>query len=924
MKKITLLTSLLIICFTCPVLSQNGLIGGGFGTNNWTTTDFLSSSAGTSRIGIFTPNGTGNQYFRLVTAWNDNYSQWGPNSTSSDYAVSIGIAVPAAEIIENSTTKAYYINTTNTAHKYVFKTKAGGNPPASKGLVVFKVEGDIRSVASVSRDKSTAYRGQSVNVTAELDGSLPTGQGVYLRYTADGFASSTVIAMSGSGTTYTATIPANVNTAGTTVAYYIFTSGSELSIPSGDADWYTINLNNNGGSNYSYTINNSYITSNSGNWSTASNWADGVPPSGASVIINHDLTLDQAATVGSLTINSGKTFTASDATTRTLIVSKSASGSTITLANSGTWANGAGGSTVVFSGEPSSGDAIHAITGTIAFQNITVNKTGGSSNVGAGFDAGSSVNGTLEVGNGGFISSNPPASFYGENAILAFNQGNAANYEVNSGDKTWSTTIIPNNITVSSGTVTLNDNRTASGNLVISSGAVLLINAAKQLTLSGTATNNGTITIQSDANGTGTIVGNVSGTATVNQHLSSYRTWYLSSPVSNVTPANMNRYKFYDEATNTWTTTAPAQTIGAGFLAVPTDNAVTSTSFSGTLNNGAIAIPLIYSAANTLKHGFNLVGNPYPSYLDWTAVYAANTSNLSTSTLWYRTKAGAYTFWTVNGESGEGSPAAANKEIAPMQAFWVRTAANGSLNLSNTLRSHAPAGGSLLKAPAANSNTLIRFEVSNGTNTDETVLYFNANASNEFDVYDSPKMSNEDADIAEIYTRVGNERLVMNGMPAIQKDAEIALGFQAGNATSFSLRANEVRNLASDVKVILKDNVTQTETDLTDGTGVYAFGNLAASGDRFSIIFRTAGAVTGIETPASDGLTVYNSGREQLTVLYNGAIDARTTVSVYNAVGQRLANQLLTGTTTVVNGNFIPGVYVMKVNNLSRKLTIKN
>jgi len=95
----------------------------------------------------------------------------------------------------------------------------------------------------------------------------------------------------------------------------------------------------------------------------------------------------------------------------TLTITKSTSGSSTTLANNGTWATGTGGSTVVFTGAPSSGDATHAITGTIAFQNITVNKTGGSSNVGAGFAVGSSVSGTLQIGNGGFISTDPPASF---------------------------------------------------------------------------------------------------------------------------------------------------------------------------------------------------------------------------------------------------------------------------------------------------------------------------------------------------------------------------------------------------------------------------------------------------------------------------------------------------------------------------------
>jgi len=492
-----------------------------------------------------------------------------------------------------------------------------------------------------------------------------------------------------------------------------------------------------------------------------------------------------------------------------------------------------------------------------------------------------------------------------------------------SDDVRWNTASAPgttDNVVID-GDATISSNVTVAG-LTINSGKSLTVNAAKQLTVSGTATNNGTITIQSAINGTGTIKGDVTGAATVNQYLSSYRTWYMSSPVSNVAPGNMNRYKFYDETNNTWTTNAPAQTIGAGFLAVPTDNAVTSTSFSGNLNNGDISIPLTYTITNAVKAGFNLIGNPYPSYLDWTAVYTANSGALSTSTLWYRTKSGTYTFWTVNGESGVGSPIEASKYIPPMQAFWVRANGTGPLNLTNTLRGHAPDGGSLLKAPAANNNTLIRLEVSNGTNTDEAVLYLNDNASNGFDTYDSPKMSNDDPAIAEIFTRAGSERLVINGMQTTPKDTEIALGFEAGNASSFSLRANELRNLPSDVKVILKDNVTNVETNLTDGAS-YAFEPIATTADRFSVIFRTAGSVTGIVQPAYSGMVAYTNAMNQLTVLYDGAIDANTTVSVYNSVGQRMISKAITSNTTVIDGVFTSGVYVVKVNNMTHKVVVK-
>lgn len=512
----------------------------------------------------------------------------------------------------------------------------------------------------------------------------------------------------------------------------------------------------------------------------------------------------------------------------------------------------------------------------------------------------------------------------------------------------WNTGAVPGTTAqvVVDGAATINSDVEVAG-LTINAGKSLTVNPAKQLTITGTATNNGTITIQSDANGTGTIVGNVSGAATVNQYLKGdYRTWYLSSPVANAQPANLGWIKYYNEADGSWPTLFDARTSSAvaygsnsfvtakGYLVVPSTSAVANANiqFVGELNTGNKSIALTNSVTNTSKPGFNLVGNPYPSYLKWADVYAANSSKLSSASIWYRTKQLnelsqlEYVFWTVNGD-GVVTPlgVSASSNIPPMQAFWVKTTAGGgTLELTNNMRSHANATGFLLKAPAVDTRTLIRLQVSNGTNTDEAVLYLSDNANNGLDAFDAPKMSNDNASIAEIFTRAGNEKLVINAMRTLPRDTEIALGFEAGSATSFTLRANELSNLPSDVQLILKDNVTKAETDLTDGTAVYSFSNIATSGDRFSIIFRTAGAVTGIDQPTFSGLTAYSNANNQLTVLYDGVIDAHTVVSVYNAVGQRLVTQSLKGASTIVDGAFTPGVYVVKVNNLSRKLTIKN
>jgi len=488
--------------------------------------------------------------------------------------------------------------------------------------------------------------------------------------------------------------------------------------------------------------------------------------------------------------------------------------------------------------------------------------------------------------------------------------------------------------------ITVDANAT-SPSLVVNSGAKLTLNSGNTLGI------NGNFTINSDPSlGTGTIVDlnangglTVTGTTTVNQSLqaaSALRTWYITPPVATATPSpTLTIIKYFDETQNTgnasdnWVSTT-SMVAKVGYQVVPV--AGNDISFTGTLNNGNQNITLTSRTGTDNYAGFNLIGNPYASYLDWNLV-TANTSNaelMRSTTMWYRTKKLneasqlVYQFWTVNGD-GVSSPNGANPKIPPMQAFWVRAnAGGGTLALTNDMRSHAPASDLLLKAPAAKktTNTLVRLQVNNGTNTDEVVLYVSGNASNGLDTYDAPKMSNDNVAIPEIYTTVGTEQMVINAMNSLPLDTPIELAFVPGNATSFSLTANEISNLPTDVKLILKDNVTNVETDLTDGASSYQFSPEVTSPNRFSVIFRSAGSVTNIETTQNNSMIVYSNAPQLLTVICNDKIQAGSMLSVYNAIGQKLLSQQLTGTTTQIAGKFTPGIYIVKVNNSTKKAFI--
>lgn len=476
--------------------------------------------------------------------------------------------------------------------------------------------------------------------------------------------------------------------------------------------------------------------------------------------------------------------------------------------------------------------------------------------------------------------------------------------------------------------------------LTIASGNTLAVNAGKQLTINGALTNNGTLNLLSSVDGTATIITgsvNGSGTNNVNQALT-YRTWYMSSPVASASPTGMDRIKSYNEATNEWAAATLPMVVGKGYSITPFNDGTNNILFTGgTLNTGEKTIEL-QKDGSTSQAGFNFVGNPYPSYIDWKAMVTKNSAVLETNTMWYRSKIeGKFKFYTVDG-AGVVVPSTSPSITAfvpPMQGFWVKTNTDAStLYFEDNMRSHAGTvanpSPNPLKAPAATQIelSLLRLQVSNGTNTDEAVIYSYASATDGYDFYDSPKMMNNDATIPEIYTTLNNKPMVINVMNSLPLDTEIGLAFVPGDATSFSLRASEITNLPSDVKVILKDYANNgQETDLTDGAAVYNFTPATTTGDRFSVIFRSAGSTTAVNTNSSKGISVY-SMKNGINVTVNAELVENATLRVFNAVGQQLVNQHLTNRSTTINGNFNPGVYVVKVSNgttvtATQKIVIK-
>ena len=521
-----------------------------------------------------------------------------------------------------------------------------------------------------------------------------------------------------------------------------------------------------------------------------------------------------------------------------------------------------------------------------------------------------------------------------------------ATNSVGTGTGTTSGSVTPdamaNNINVSSSSSTELLTLTPVSDVVVENGVLLTINTPiniNSLTISGggQVTNTSsltasTMTINSNGeNGTGTYndyggTTNVS-SATVNQYIASTQTgvngrnWYISSPVgaalsSTIINATGNSLVGYTESTGQWDNAGTSMDVMKGYIAVsPAQN--TTVAFSGgTLNTGLQSISnLSYNGAT--KRGFNLIGNPYPSYLNWDD---ATISNVLT-TIWYRSKStGSYLFQTYNSAGNQGANGGTNL-IPPMQAFWVRaTDAINSLSFDNTMRSHQDQSVvyNRLKISGVTKSLqqVLRLEVSNGVNKDETVLYKDKNASDNFDVYDSPKMTNANVAIPEIFTIADAESLSINGINKFYANQEFLLGFTTGQANTFNIKASEINNFDVGTQIILRDNLANKEWNLMDGLPYTFKSDITTSNiSRFSIIFKTTSINTGNDNSSgvSNSILVYSNTKNRITVNCVRELIADAFVSVYNSMGQKLDEETIKSTTTILSKPLTAGIYFVNV-----------
>ena len=455
------------------------------------------------------------------------------------------------------------------------------------------------------------------------------------------------------------------------------------------------------------------------------------------------------------------------------------------------------------------------------------------------------------------------------------------------------------------------------------------------LTINSELEVDGTLEISSGSSLIVAASGTSSGSITYTRNLATTNWYLISSPVSGQdidtfvsaeglasgSGNNNMGLAAYDNSSSAWSYYQSGAS-GSGDFALGSGRSIKLStagdiSFTGTMPVDDVSI--------AITNGYNLVGNPYPSYIAANTaadssdnILTTNSSSLSEQTLW---------MWNQATSSYDAINQASNSmDIAPAQGFFVKTSGSNTLSITEAMQSHQSSDSF---QRLSNERPEISLVLSDGENTRDTDIYYIDGTTTGFDNgYDSTTFSGA-ANSFSIYTHLvansNGEDFAIQSLPNSSLETMIIpVGITAAAGEQLSISANAI-NLPEGVNIYLEDKSDDSFT-LLDSTSTFTTTpdeDLNGIG-RF-YIHTTATALSDNQVSLTNvSMYVVDSS---LTI--TGVHTANASVRVYDLVGKEVVNTSFEG--TGLNKIELPvlttGVYVVQLETqteaVNKKIIIK-
>jgi len=459
--------------------------------------------------------------------------------------------------------------------------------------------------------------------------------------------------------------------------------------------------------------------------------------------------------------------------------------------------------------------------------------------------------------------------------------------------------------------------------LSIQNAASVTIAPNGELTVAGLITNaagNAGIVIKSDATGTGSLIHNTADIdATVERYFegASPGEWHLLSSSIIDAPRSLftaNNFYWYDESTNDywngasdyqgtlgWTNPTGTLVSARGYLYYQLNHTI---SFTGKLHYDATGYTMpasynLHAAAQTgpgpygawsQYDGWNLIGNPYPSAIDWTLLVGnSGLTDLHSTVYFYDDVADNYKYFNTPPSSSPSynnnmSVNGATKYIPAGQGFFVKTddaVDGGSITMPLISRVHSTQNFWRNEGDNMIQEGYIRLKTNVNGSEDELVIRVSSDATSEFDgTLDAYKRYSWNPEMPQIYSMniERNTEYAINSLPEFSESISIPLGYSINAAGNYFFELNELR--VEEVDVFIED-LLLGETFKIEELGRYEF-SMEAGNLRNRFILHLVKRTSEVTTP-TNWLNIYpnpTSGKVIISQSFSaGAKGAKITLT---------------------------------------------
>lgn len=332
----------------------------------------------------------------------------------------------------------------------------------------------------------------------------------------------------------------------------------------------------------------------------------------------------------------------------------------------------------------------------------------------------------------------------------------------------------------------------------------------------------------------------------------------------------------------------------------------------GVLNDSVYTISGLTNGGYS-NSGWHLLGNPYPSPIDWdlvsvpsgfgSSIAVNRPKNVRTAAVY-----GYYDYYANNTQSSCTSDEPtrntcdAGHLIPMMQGFFIqRTATStGTFTFENSARVTSYENPAFYRsALPAVDRSLARLRLTTADNRERTnaVVYFQEGATGQRDDrFDAERLPIDGLDHSVIFTAMGGKEYAINGLAPLTELQSVPLELLTLVAGKrYSVTATDLENFAPGTRVVLEDKLTGVRQDLAE-TVAYTFvaTGTTATG-RFLLHFDPTGKMATSGPSSALQVEVFPTritAGESVQCLVTGAAGA-TRAEVYDAYGKQLLTREL-------------------------------